>query len=197
MKAQEQRAGRIGDVGGELTRQAQPDVVLGQEHAPDPGEGLWLLFAQPQQLGRLKARQSRVAGDGDETVGPDQVRDLEALGLGPLVVPEEGGANDAVAGVEHDGSVHLPGQAHARDLAADLFAQAAECQAGRVPPVLRPLLHPARAGRQQRVLTGGLGDHRAGEVDRDRADARRADVQPDQNRHAPVLTLQVCENPGR
>ena len=46
------------------------------------------------------------------TAGPGL--DLGALGGGPLVVPEQGGADDLAVGVEEDRAVHLPAQADAR-----------------------------------------------------------------------------------
>ena len=96
------------DVGRTLGRQTEPDVVLRQEHVRDSPEDVRLVPAKPEQLRRGEARQRAVAGQLHEARKPDPLLDLGALELGPLVVPEDRGAQHAGLLVEDDKPVHLP-----------------------------------------------------------------------------------------
>ena len=59
---EQQRAAGVRHVDGLLAAQAQPHVVLGQQHRRDPPVGLGLVAAQPQQLRRGEAGERPVAG---------------------------------------------------------------------------------------------------------------------------------------
>ena len=83
-----------------------------------------------------------------------------ALGLGALVAPDEGGAEDLAVGVEHDAAVHLAGEADGFDFgavtgcAAALRAPAMAFLRG-APPVFGVLLGPADVfGADGRVVGG-------------------------------------------
>ena len=85
-----------------------------------------------RSFGRSEARQSTVPRQPDELAEPEAILDLGALLPGPLVVPEDGRAEDAVGVVEGDEPVHLAGEPDARDaVASDL----GERGLGRAPPV--------------------------------------------------------------
>ena len=178
---EEQRAGRVGDVCRVLAGQPQADVVLGQENASDAGVDVGLVLAQPEELRGSEARQSTVPRQPDELAEPEAILDLGALLPGPLVVPEDGRAEDAVGVVEGDEAVHLAGEPDPRDaVASDL----GERRLGRAPPVLRVLLRPPGLRSRQRVGLLGAREHLAVRGDPQRLDAGRADVEADQVGHS-------------
>ena len=78
-------------------REAQPDVVLRQHHARDPGVRVGLVPSQPEELRRREARQGAVPRQLDEALGTDALLDLRALRRRPLVVPEDRGPDHAVS----------------------------------------------------------------------------------------------------
>ena len=106
---------------------------------------------------------------------PDPALDLGALDGRPLVVPENRGADHTVAAVERDQAVHLPREPDPRDLAA--LGDLPERRLCRIPPVLGVLLRPAGLRRRERVAVRRGGEHLALGRQRDRLDARRADVE--------------------
>ncbi len=81
-------------VHGELAGEAVADVVLGAEDVGDAGEDLGLVFADPEEFGQGEVGQGGVAGELDEALEADLFRQPVALGLGALVAPDEGGAED-------------------------------------------------------------------------------------------------------
>ena len=86
---EQQRPGRVGHVDRLLAAEPQPHVILGQQHVADARVHLWLVRAQPQQLGRGEPGQGAVAGQRDQALEPDAPLDLGALGRRALVVPED------------------------------------------------------------------------------------------------------------
>src|SRR5688572_20126058 len=97
------------------------------------------MASQPEQLRRGEARQRTVPGQRDEAFETDALLDLGALGLGPLVVPEDRGPEDVPPVVEADESVHLTGETDLQRL----DPQRVERLLRGAPPVLRILLRPA------------------------------------------------------
>ncbi len=81
-------------VHGELAGEAVADVVLGAEDVGDAGEDFGLVVADPEELGEGEVGQGGVAGELDEAVEADFLGKPVALGLGALVGPDEGGAED-------------------------------------------------------------------------------------------------------
>ena len=61
----------------------------------------------------MKPGERAVAGQGDQPLEPDALLDLGALDRRPLVVPEDGRAEDAIVFVEADEPVHLAREADA------------------------------------------------------------------------------------
>jgi len=96
-------------VHGELTGEAVADIVLGTEDVGDADEDFGLVLADPKELGEGEVGQGGVAGELDEAVEADLFGEPVALGLGALIAPDEGGAEDFACGVEHDAAVHLAG----------------------------------------------------------------------------------------
>ena len=112
---------------------------------------------------------------------PTLLLDLGALRAGALVVPEDRGAEDAVALVQADEAVHL-----AREPDSErLHAEASERRLARAHPVVGVLLRPAGMRRRERVALLRRGDDLTRGRDRDRLDAGRADVEADEDfRHS-------------
>ena len=93
-----------------LAGHQQAHVILGQQHAARVLEHGRLVLAHPDELGRGEARHGDVAGD----LARARLGLLErgALLFAAAVVPEDGGAQRLVGGVEQRGAVHLAGEAH-------------------------------------------------------------------------------------
>ena len=114
---EQQRARGVADLGRVGPGQAVADVVLGQEDLADPLPGPRLVLAEPEQLRRGEAGQCGVGDHPDQGLAaPGPLLDLGALGRGPLVVPEQGGADHPALAVEEDRAVHLPAQADPGDV---------------------------------------------------------------------------------
>ena len=64
-------------------------------------------------------RAPRIGDELDDSFVADGLVEPVGLGLGALVGPDEGGAEDVAIGVEHDAAVHLAGEADGLD--ADAF----------------------------------------------------------------------------
>jgi hypothetical protein len=189
---QQQRAGGVGDVGGVLSGEPEPDVVLGQGDARDLAVGVGLVVAQPQQLGRREAGQRAVAGQRDQLSEPDGGLDLLALGLGALIVPQDRGTQHAVFGVQRDQPVHLAAQADAGGV-ADGRGQLGQDGLGGAPPVPGVLLRPAGARGGQGVLRLDPSQDPSIRVDRQPLGGRGPDVDAHEYRHVSKL----CNAGGR
>ena len=143
-----------------VTAQLQRHIVLGQQHVRDASEQIRLVLRQPEQLRGREARHGRYAGDPAE-VG-DPLHEHAAFGLRPPVIPKDGRAQRPIRRVEHDGTVHLAGEAdrlrggQRRGCAG---AQSRQRLAGGCPPGVGLLLRPERL--------------RAGDRERTSASARR------------------------
>ena len=182
---EEQRPGCVGHVDRTLAAEAEPHVVLRQEHVGDARVHVRLVPAKPEELRSREAGQGAVARKRDEALEPHSLLDLGALGASALVVPEDRRPQRAQTGVEADEPVHLAGQPDRGDRAA---AQRGQRPLAGTPPVLRVLLGPPWPRGRERVLLDGLPQHLAGRCHGDRLDSGRADVQADQHgRHDGVL----------
>ena len=189
---EQQRAGGVGDVGRPLAGEPEPDVVLRQHDPRDPGVGVRLVTAQPQELRRREPGQRAVPGQRDQPVEADALLDLGALGAGALVVPEDRRADHAVRAVEGDEAVHLAGEPDPGNLARRrASARIAPSTTSRgAPPVLGILLRPAGLRRRERIAVLGDGGDPAVGRDGDALDAGRADIEPDDDlgsSHRPSL----------
>ncbi len=95
-------------------------VVLGAHDVRDFGEHFRLVVADPQQFGQGEVGERGIGGELDELLAADVaaaelIREPLALRLGADVAPDEGGAQDLAVFVEHDGAVHLAGEADGVD----------------------------------------------------------------------------------
>ncbi len=197
---EEPGAGGLGDLGGMLAGEQQPNVVLGVQEALEPRVALGLLVAQPDDLAAGIADQHRVVGHAQETVEP--TRPLGDPGTLPgvaLVVPQDCRADDLVAGIERHQPVHLPRKADPEDLerVADALPHGRKPLFHGTPPIGRVLLGPAGPGRAQGVARGMLRQDDATAIDDQHLGRRGPDIDPDQAlrgaRHpASPSSLQCC-----
>ena len=86
---EEQRARRVGDVGGAIAGQPEADVVLGQQHRADARPELGLVARTQSSLGSVKPVSAGFEVSVDEAIGADALGDRPALGAGALVAPEQ------------------------------------------------------------------------------------------------------------
>ena len=107
-KVEQQSARAACLVDGELSGQPVADVVLRQQDVRHPVVELRLVVSHPEKLWCREAGQRVVPCHLDEAAPADPVPDLVALCLGPLVVPQDRGAQHIARGVEKDEPVHLP-----------------------------------------------------------------------------------------
>ncbi len=138
-------------------------------------EEVRLVLAHPGDLRRGEAGHGDVAGDlaGAGEGGLD----LGAFGHGAAVVPEDGGAEDAVVGVEADRAVHLAGEADAAQaLEAVLAGEGGDGGLDALPPGLGVLLGPAGVWAGDGEVVAGLADQALVAVEEDRLDRGGADV---------------------
>jgi len=110
-EVQEECPRTVGNIGRVLAGQAQPDVVLGQQHVGDPPPRFRFVIPNPDQLRRGQPGQRVVARDLDQPAGADGVPDPVALGARPLVVPQDRRSDDLARPVQDNRAVHLAGQA--------------------------------------------------------------------------------------
>ena len=100
---------RTGAVGGKFTGEPIAQIIFGQEELGGAGKDFRLLLADPENLGRGKARQCVVAGDADKFGLAHARANLVALRPGALVVPQDGRAQHRTRRIEQHQAVHLPG----------------------------------------------------------------------------------------
>ena len=186
---EEQRPRCVGDVDRTRAGEPQPHVVLRQQHVRDSRVDVGLVAAYPEQLRSREAGQRAIAGQRDQPLEPDPRLDLLALRTGALVVPENRRAQHPLLGVEAHEPVHLTGEADPGRLDAEIR----ERGLARLPPVLGILLRPARPGGRERIAALRPGDDLALRRQRERLDAGRADVEPDENGHRGVPSSRSAE----
>ena len=112
-----------------------------------------------------------------------------ALGLGALIAPDEGGAEDLAVGVEHDAAMHLAGEAEGFDLGpggSKVCQNALNGFDGGAVPVLRILLGPADVlGVDGGVFGAVRAEDGSAAIDENCACAAGADV--DAEKHEELL----------
>src|SRR5271157_1545529 len=143
-----------------------------------------LVLTHPEEFCNGKVRERWIAGELDDAVSADLLRQFAALLFCALVAPDQGRTHHLVALIEHDRAVHLTREANAGDLAATEFGLAesfANCHATSPPPVCRMLLCPTdlRRGKRLVPLHGG-GNHLATFVDHEGAGPACANVDAEQ-----------------
>ncbi len=179
---EEDRPRPVGHIDGKPTGEPEPQVVLGEQHVANSLPARRLVIAYPEQLGSREAGEGVVAGDLDETLRPDPASDLLALGLGPLVVPEDGGADDVTRLVEQHRAVHLTGEPDSLDPVGPspgLLHETTDRLLRSDPPQAGVLLRPHRMRGVEPVLGRGHPADCAVGVDQDRLGGGRRGVDPD------------------
>ncbi len=158
---EEQGSGGLLHVHGVGAGHAVADVVLGTENVGDFGKDFVLVIADPEEFGEGEVGQGGVGGELDETLIADLFGEPVALGLGTLIAPDEGGAEDGAGGVEHDTAMHLAGEADGFDgrgvaRGSGGFECALNGELRGAPPVFGVLLGPADVLGVNGGVVGGV-----------------------------------------
>ena len=184
---EERRARRIAKLHEVISGEEKIQVIVRQEHVPEPGIVRRLVAFQPEYLGRSKPGKDEVAGLADrglrsaEFLGEDR-----ALRRRAGIAPEFRGADHIAVEIERHEAVLLPRHADAaHPLAVDLGGHFAEHEVQGRRPLVRVLLHvPDRQTLDQFVRGPRLRDDMAGrEVEDDRFDALGAGINADVEGH--------------
>ncbi|MNK86794.1 hypothetical protein D3C87_1067130 [compost metagenome] len=174
---QPQSAGSVGHVGDILARQAQGHVILGQQDLGRGAEQRWLVFLQPQQLGRREAGHGLVARDGAR-LGHQRL-EFHAFGKGARVVPQDGCAQHVLLLVEQGGAMHLARQRDAAQAGKRYRlggADGGDDVQGGVPPVFGILFRPAGMGAGHAQGHAGAGNDGLRVIGEDGLDFGSADI---------------------
>ncbi len=141
------------------------------------------MAADPGQLGRGEAGHDEVAATFAE--GGRRGVEASAFGEGAAVVPQDRGAERPVVGAEQSRAVHLAGQADAAHRSPHRWIDGEDRGTGRLPPGDGVLLRPQGLRALDGERGGALCDERAGRVQDDRLDARRADIDAEEHALSP------------
>ena len=144
------------------------------------------MLAHPLQLGRGKAGEHDIAGQGAKLRVTVQCRRL-CMAAG--VVPQDAGAHHSVGAVQHGGTVHVARQADAADLAEARALQPRHHRLGCGQPVGGGLLAPALMGALHGQGGGCLCHHLLRIVDQNGLQPRRSQIKPDIHPAASAGTL--------
>ena len=150
----------------------------------DPGEEVWAVALEPQDLRELEAGDRRVARAADE-LGPreDLFHPPDFL-LRALVVPKGRRKEETALPVQEDRPVHLPGKPQAHHLQArKLRRQGPEHLLQGPGPVLGVLLRPARPRGVKGVTGPGLSALSTLLVQHQGLEPARSQVQADGRPH--------------
>src|SRR5690242_14889089 len=86
---EEERARSVRNVRRALARQAQAHIVLRQKDCSDLLPDFGLVLAHPEHLRKREARERGVAGQLDETLRADPLRQRATLLVRALVAPDK------------------------------------------------------------------------------------------------------------
>ena len=142
---QEQHAGSIGIIGGVHAGHAVHQVILGQHDLGNSRIKFRLVLLHPQDLGGGESCESDVAGVFAQGLAADFLVQIVGLSGGAAVVPQDGGAQHLVGGVQGHQTVHLAAHADALHLGGvKAFHQSRDAIQACLPPGGRILFAPSR-----------------------------------------------------
>ena len=189
-----QGPGRIGHFRHLVTRQAKPDIVLGQQDGVYFGKDVGFMFLQPQHFRCCHARHGRDTGPCPE-IGQHGIK-FVTLGLGTAVIPQNCRAQRFVIFIKQSRAMHLSGQANCAgggNSARILMLQGINRAQCRVPPVIGVLFAPERVGIGYRQRNICLGNRGRVFVNQQCLDGRCADINSEIHfRTASRLLLSFC-----
>ncbi len=197
---EEEGAGGFLHVHGVLAGEAEADVILGAEDVTDLVENFGLVVADPEELGEGEVGEGRVGDEIDELGCADCFDEPVGLGLGALIAPDEGWAEDFAGFVEHDAAVHLAGEGEGFDGLGVAGVEsglegAADGDLGGAPPVFGVLLGPADVlGVDGGVVGGVRGEDASRAVDEEGAGSAGADVDSEKHGGGGSLFLVAKES---
>ena len=159
---QQLHTGSIGHFGGKFAGQFIAHIVFRQQDMGAFCVNFRFVVAHPQNLRSRKARHGRVGRDFDQALFAHFFRQFFAFFGGTLVAPDNGTAQHFAFFIQHDKSVHLPGNAQPADIRrihAALRNDRPDGLRRRVPPILRVLFGPAVLGLVHGIFHGFMRDH--------------------------------------
>jgi len=114
-----------------------------------PGTGIYfgLMLCHPQDLGSGETGQRHIASDLDELLPAHALVDRIALGLGTLIIPQDGRPEHLASLIQQNQPVHLAGQADRGNifhLNSRNGQHLADALRGRPPPLVWVLFRPQR-----------------------------------------------------
>ncbi len=153
---QQQRSRGIRHIDGAFAGELKAHVILGQHDVGNALPVSRLVLSHPKQFGEGEIGKGSVAGELDETIRSEEIRQFLHLRLGALIAPDEGRPNYFIVGIQQNRPVHLPGKADAGDFIS-AGSRGVESASNRhlagSPPIVRILFRPPRLRRgERRVL---------------------------------------------
>ena len=177
---QQKHAGGVGVIAAMHTRQFIVDIIFWKHDLCDLFEVLRLILAHPEKLRCRKARESNVCRQRRKPFLANRVIEVVNLFKGSAVVPEDCRADNAVLCVQRNKPVHLAACADAHDLRrVEAPQQLRNAGHDRVPPVLRPLLRPARMREDQGIFPCDFVLNRTVLSDKQQLAGGRAEINAD------------------
>ena len=111
---EQQRAGRVGDVGRVLAAQAEADVVLRQQHVADAVPHFGSCARTQSSFVSVKLVSAGFDVSSSKRSRADRVVQPAALVFGALIAPDDRRAHDLAALVQQHRAVHLAGKPDGR-----------------------------------------------------------------------------------
>ena len=177
-RVEEQRSRAVAGIGCGGPGHAAPDLVLWREEPFRPPPDRTPFLAHPGRRRRHETGHERTTGDLDQPLSAELRGDLGRLASRSLISPDDRGSEHPLVLSEKDRAMHLTGEAHPtdRDACARPARRPAARGDGRFPPRVRVLLRPAGLRPQDRVLRAPCATHGAVEIDHQRFDGGRAEI---------------------
>ena len=162
---------------------------------------LRLMLPDPQYLGCRPSGKGRVGRNLNPPLPGHDFKHILHFPAGPLVAPDDGGADDLTLPVQHHKSVHLPGYTDSFNVFCRHTGLLRHCLKGckhRIPPILRPLLRPSVLRLIQRVFPGSRCCHGSILIKQDGLGCRRPHINPNQIIHLAIpLSLAAYDSSNR
>src|SRR6266436_4065961 len=180
---EQQRSRSVSHVSGTFASEAEADVVLRKHDRTNTFPIFRFVLANPEQFCEREICQCGITGQLNQPLLADLDGQIVALLFSANVAPDQSGANDATLVIEHNGAVHLTGEAHASDFFSaqiDTRDDLSNRNARRAPPVSGMLLGPTDLRRSKGLMLfrGGSGDP-AVAIDDDGARSSGTNVNPE------------------
>ena len=180
---EQQRSRSVSHVSGTFAREAEADVVLRKHDRTNTFPIFRFVLANPEQFCEREICQCGITGQLNQPLLADLDGQIVALLFSANVAPDQSGANDATLVIEHNGAVHLTGEAKASDFFSAQIGTRDDLSnrnARGAPPVSGMLLGPTDLRRSKGLmLFRGGSDDPAVAIDDDGARSSGTNVNPE------------------